>query len=208
MEDTRQIYEKIQKTEKTNGYGICRSNNLLLWMVDCKLRFPKYFTHEAWINIRKLDSIKQIGDKEFFRDVQEELCKRFDIIITNYLTPKERRKIKWQKRFKEFKLFLSKFKSKNMSDMCISWNDIFGEPNNRSTKSRPVKQRDLSFLLGNSKSKKRDLDFITGKNKKKNMDFLLGNSKTRKKNMDFITGNNSRDYSSLLTKPRGKRKHS
>ena len=196
------------------------------------MRYPKYFTHEAWINIRKLDSTKLIGDKEFYRDAQEELCKRYDVIITDYLTPKERRKIKWQKRFKKFKLFLSKFKSKNKSGMGISWNDIFGGPNNGGTKLRPVKQRDLSFLLGTSKSKKRDLDFLTGKNKKKNMDFitgnksktdmdfiignskskktnmdfLLGNSSTRKENMDFITGNSSRDYSALLTKPSYKRK--
>ena len=124
-------------------------------MGDCKLRYPKYFTHEAWINIRKLDSIKLIGEKEFYRDAQEELCKRYDILITDYLTPMERRKIKWQKRFKKFKLFLSKFKSKNKSGMGISWNDLFGEPNNGSTKSRAVKPRDLSFLLGNSKTRKK-----------------------------------------------------
>lgn len=41
--------------------------------------------------------VKKVGDKEYVLNMQECLCKKYDITITNYKTPKQRRSIKINK---------------------------------------------------------------------------------------------------------------
>ena len=89
--------------------------------------------------------------------------------------------------YDKFKEFLSKLGSKKGSGKGVSLDnlldDLFGGSNDRISKARPVKQKDYSFLLGDKKTKKRNMDFITG---------------GKQKDTSFLTGNNSRDYSALI----------
>lgn len=56
------------------------------------------------------DVIKNIGGKEYVLNLQEYLCKKYDIIITDYKTPKQRRNEKLGKIIdKIFKGFDSAF---------------------------------------------------------------------------------------------------
>jgi hypothetical protein len=77
---------------------------------DCKLRYPKTFTHEAWMNLRKLDSTVMVQGKEYYRDTQEILCKKYNVTITGYLTPRERKILFMKKIWWGFNRILDKIK--------------------------------------------------------------------------------------------------
>ena len=168
---------------------------------DCKLRYPKQYHIHTWNDFRKLDSKKMIGDKIYYRDAQEELCKKYNITLLYYRT-------KWQRRFdgiehyfnllrnglKKFKKALDKQHHTNQkrkkSHKGFSLNDF------------TLTEKDYSSLTG--RTTKQDLDFITGRGKKPDYSFITGKSK--KKDYSYITGKNKqKDLSRLYSKKKLKR---
>jgi hypothetical protein len=143
------------------------------------LRYPKYFTWYGWCNLRKLDE-KKVNGKTFYRDTQEILCKKYDVIITDYLPPDIRSKIKWARRWATAKRYLNKLRTekKKRSKKKESNFNLFGSSPGKNISLRDNSKRDLSPLL----SKKKSIS-LTGK---------------RKSYSGLI--NNKQDYSALLGK--------
>lgn len=151
---------------------------------DCKLRYPKQYHMHTWQDFRKLDSKKLIHGKEYYRDAQEELCKKYNITLLYYRT-------KWQRRFdrvehvinliirgsRRFKKALDKLHESNVKRKSVQKRGIF--------ESLTMTERDYKKITGRTTDE--DLSFITGRNSKR-------------QNMDFITGKGKRDYSALTGK--------
>ena len=171
---------------------------------DCKLRYPKYFHLHTWQSLRKLDSKKLIGDKEYYRDAQEEICKKYNVFIPLW-TSKRQRKIysvtKWLYRthraLKWLKKKLNENHEKNQNRKTSKKNSIW--------KSFTMSEKDYKSITG--KTTDQDLSFITGKRKKQDYSALTGRSNRdysglvgKRKNNSLSLG--KQDYSSLL----GKRK--
>jgi hypothetical protein len=157
---------------------------------DCKLRYPKFYHPHTWRDLRKLDSKKLIGDREYYRDAQEELCKKYNIFLPLYRTKKERR---WdylehvfnliKKGIKGFGKKLDEQHAKNKRKSKFKWSDF------------TMSEKSYAGLTGKSTSK--DLDFITGRGKKADMSFITG--RTRQKNLSYITGKSKRNNSNFIT---------
>jgi len=170
---------------------------------DCKLRYPKYFHLHTWQSLRKLDSKKLIGDKEYYRDAQEEICKKYNVFIPLW-TSKRQRKIysvtKWLYRTHRALKWLKKKLDENHEKNKTRKRGSFKLPN------FSMSERDYKALTGRTTNQ--DLSFITGRGKKKDYSALTGRSKRdysglvgkRKSNNSLSLG--KQDYSSLL----GKRK--
>lgn len=118
------------------------------------LRRRKYLTQKQWEKF-KVTNIKEINGVEYYLDVQEYLCKKFDIILTDYVTKRERR-IR----------FLKKFNMKNV-DKGI---EIF----NGGVQEFSKMMDEMFSQLGDSKINK---SFITGTPSRKNSDFIIGKKK-------------------------------
>jgi hypothetical protein len=52
------------------------------------VRPKRYWTVQQWKKVRKTHE-KRIGDNTYYLDMQEMLCKKFDIILVNYRTKRE-----------------------------------------------------------------------------------------------------------------------
>ncbi len=188
---------------------------------DCVLRYPKEFEHVVWLNFLKMDNVKEIDGKKYYLDVQEVLCKKYNITLLNYLTVKERRRIRWKNRWEKVKGFFSKInsgidkisKSKpgginfslGMSEK--SYASITGRTTSRDLDgiTGRGKKPNMSYITGSNK-KKHGLSYIIGKNQKKtNMSFLTGSNK-KKPSMNHITGKKRKKPSmSMITSKREKR---
>jgi len=53
------------------------------------MRYKKFYTVKEWKKFKKI-KVKEIGDVEYFFDIQEIMCKKFDIILIDYTTKKEK----------------------------------------------------------------------------------------------------------------------
>jgi len=53
------------------------------------MRYRKYFTVKEW-NKFDVTNEKHIGDKTYYLNTQEVLCKKYDIILTDYKTKREK----------------------------------------------------------------------------------------------------------------------
>ena len=155
---------------------------------DCVLRYPKEFEHVVWLNFLKMDNVKEIDGIKYYIDVQEVLCKKYNITLLNYLTPRERWKIRWRNRWEKIKRFCG---------MINSGID-------KISKSKPG---GINFSLGMSeksyasitgKSTSRDLDAITSRGKKPNMSYITGSNK-KKPPMSYIMSNKKKNNMSFLT---------
>ena len=145
---------------------------------------------------------KIIDGKKYYADVQEILCKRYNVTLSDYLTPKERRKLAWSNRWTKFKEILGKMKlaldnqhkenqtrrsKKTTKRKGINLNDI------------SMSEKDYKAITGRTTDQ--DLSFITSRGKKPKMSYITGPS--RKTDYSSLVGKGSRkDYSSLI----GKRK--
>lgn len=173
---------------------------------DCKLRYPKFYHWHTWEDFKKLDSVKLIGGKEYYRDAQEILCKKYNITLVLYRTPWQRKidkivhiinlirnrnpkKRKTQKLNKALKLI----KDFDGSDFKIFKDSKGIDIVNQLTMS----ERDYKSITGHNTTQ--DLRRITGMGKKPNMKFITGRQK--KQNMDFLLGPKRRNMSLM-----GKRK--
>ena len=159
----------------------------------CELRYPKYFHPHAWRDLRKLDSKKMIGDKIYYRDAQEEICKKYNVFVPLYRTKRERRidsikRVWWTTRriLKAIKKLLDEQHEKNQKRKSVQKRkqpSIF--------KALTMTEKDYRSITG--KSTNADLSFITGRGKK---DY---SALTNKRNSySALTGNNKRNYSGLI----------
>lgn len=47
------------------------------------MRYPKFYTYEEWMRFKQFNP-KEINGKTYYIDVQEMMCKKYDIIITDW----------------------------------------------------------------------------------------------------------------------------
>ena len=173
--------------------------------VYCELRYPKEFDHKVWLSFRTMESVKEIDGKKYYLDVQEMLCKRYRVTLTNYIPKRRRQLIKIQKQVDKiwkvlsiigggFLKALNVIKGSNFSNI-----KLFPEPKRKGKKSKGYKinePKDYSFLTG--KPGKKNHSFIFGKSKPKNLELFTNKSKPKNlsritlspkpKNMKHITG--------------------
>ncbi len=186
---------------------------------DCVIRYKKWFHQHAWDNFRNLDSTKLIGNKEYVRDTQEFLCKKYNVIIPLWQTKNEKRLYKIKKiinmlmrMIKGFKLFFKqqhernqirkakklqkKSKKTSKRKFKLGIPKLFGDNNtNYDGLLSSGKQKDLSGIFGSSKQK--DLSGIFGSSKQKDLSGLL-NSNTQKDLSGFLRSSEKKDYSGLI----------
>jgi len=53
------------------------------------LRYKKEYTWNEWNNFDR-NFVKKVGGKKYVLNMQEYLCKKYDVTITNYKTPRQR----------------------------------------------------------------------------------------------------------------------
>lgn len=163
---------------------------------DCILRYPREFEHVVWLNFRKMDNIKEIDGKKYYIDVQELLCKKYNITLLNYLTVKERRRKKFREFITKIKGWLDKLhvqnqqrKGKKKKSKSINFGLSMSEKNYESITGRTT-GKDLDFISG--RGQKPNMSYITGSNKKKHgLSYIIGNNQKKPK-MSYITGSNKK----------------
>ncbi len=157
----------------------------------CELRYPKVFDHKVWLSFRTMESVKEVGGTKYYLDVQEMLCKRYKVTLTNYIPKRRRQLIKIQKQVDKvwkvlsiigggFLKALNVIKGSNFSNL-----KLFPEPKRKGKKSsyKTNKPKDYSFLTG--KPGKKNHSLIFGKSKQKNMGLIT--NKSKKRNLSQIT---------------------
>jgi len=117
--------------------------------------------------LRKLDK-KEMNGKTYYRDTQEILCKKYDVILTDYLTPKERRRLAWGNRWTKFKEILGKMKTS--LDNQHKQNQSRRSKKKLNIKNFTMSEQDYKSITG--KSTEQDLSFITNRGKKPNMSYI------------------------------------
>lgn len=163
---------------------------------DCKLRYPKEYTWKQWCDFRKMDSVRLIDGKEYYRDAQEALCRKYNVTIIDYQTPRERKIQMMKKFFGNVKSSLQGIKS--------ALAKIHESNQKRKTLQKRTKKKNVSKILNYLTMSEKEYAMITGRSTEKDLDFITG-SRT-KKDLSYILSKNSRDYSALLGKPRRNRK--
>jgi len=99
------------------------------------VRYTKFYTQKEWKKFKRFDK-KTIHGKDYYLDVQELLCKKYDIILVDYKTRKEKT-IHILKKFnmKNFEKGMTKF---NRSVQAFS-SGISAEPKKKTRTKDPVK---------------------------------------------------------------------
>ncbi len=184
---------------------------------DCVLRYPKEYEHQTWLNFLKMDNVKEIDGVKYYLDVQEMLCKKYNITLLNYLTVKERKKIRWEE---------TKLKWKNRWEKIKRFCGMINSGIDKIAKSKPG---GINFSLGMSeksyegitgRTTSRDLDAITGRGQVPKMSYITGDQKKKpamsyiigknqkKNNMSYIIGKNQKKSSMSMITSSNKKKPS
>lgn len=74
------------------------------------MRYKKYYTQKEWSKFKTFHK-KEINGKTYYIDVQEVMCKKYDIILTDYLTRNEK-----------IVQVLKKFNKKNFDKGMLTFN--------------------------------------------------------------------------------------
>lgn len=154
---------------------------------DCKLRYKKYFHWHTWQDLKKLNSKKLIGDKEYYRDAQEEICKKYHVIITLYRTPRQRK-------FDKIEHYLNLIKSAAKRFKVL----LDKQHQSNQKRKRTSRKKNLNDLVNEFSMSEKDYKDITGKTPEQDMSFITGRGK--KPDMSMITNKTKKDYSSLTRK--------
>jgi len=163
---------------------------------DCKLRYRKEYTWRQWCNFRKMDSAKLIDGKEYYQDVQEVLCRKYNVTIIDYMEPRDRNIQMIKKFFEKVKSALREIKS--------ALDKMHESNQKRKTPQKRTKKKKVDNILNDFTMNEKDYIALTGRSTADDLDTITGRGK--KPNMSFLIGENSRDYSALLGKPNRKRK--
>jgi len=163
---------------------------------DCKLRYQKEYAWKQWCNFRKMDSVKLIDGKEYYQDAQEVLCRKYNVTIIDYMTPRERK-------IQMIKTFLEKVKT-TLQGIKSGLDKLHESNQKRKTPQKRTKKR-VDNILNDFTMNEKEYYSLTGRSTVDDLDIIAGRGK--KPNMLFIIGKNSRDYSALLGRPSRKRKH-
>ena len=128
------------------------------------MRYKKKYTQEEW-NRFKTTIKKKVGDQEYYLDVQELLCKKYDIILTDYRTRREKIRDAVKKINPEnFNKGIDKFQ-KTMDDLSSfldSTKGFMGSKDLTPLVKTSSKKQNYSGLLG-QKNNQRDYSRLTGK---------------------------------------------
>ena len=159
------------------------------------MRCKKLYTIKQWARFKKT-LVKENQSIKHNVDIQELMCKNYDIILTDYMTSRERKIQMTKTFFKKVKSTLQGIKSA-LDKLHQS---------NQKQKTPQKRKKKIDNILNEFTMNEKEYSALTGRNTEDDLDFITGRGKKPK--MSFIIGKNSRDYSALLTKPNGKRKHS
>ena len=143
-----------------------------------------------------MDSVKLIDGKEYYQDAQEVLCRKYNVTIIDYMTPRERK-------IQMIKTFLEKVKT-TLQGIKSGLDKLHESNQKRKTPQKRTKKR-VDNILNDFTMNEKEYYSLTGRSTVDDLDIITGRGK--KPNMLFIIGKNSRDYSALLGKPSRKRKH-
>jgi hypothetical protein len=156
------------------------------------MRYKKQYTVKQWRRFKKILVREDHGIK-YNVDLQELMCKKYNITIIDYMTPRER-KIQMIKTFFE--------KAKSVLQGIKSALDKIHESNQK--RKTPKKRKKIDNIVNDFTMNEKEYFALTGRSTEDDLDTITCRGK--KPNMSFIMGRNSRDYSALLGKPSRKRK--
>ena len=157
------------------------------------MRCKKLYTVKQWARFKKT-LVKENQSIKYNVDIQELMCKNYDIILTDYMTLRER-KIQMIKTFFE--------KAKSVLQGIKSFLDKIHESNQKQ-KTPQKRKKKIDNILNEFTMNEKEYYALTGRSTEDDLDTITCRGK--KPNMSFIMGRNSRDYSALLGKPSRKRK--
>ncbi len=113
------------------------------------MRHKKKYTVKQWKKFKRFDK-KETNGKVYWLDVQEMMCKKYDIILTDHRTKKEKQKA-----------FLRKLNMKNLNKGITTFNkgvSDFGKMMDQMSselgKNVGGKEKDFSFIIPKDKKKK------------------------------------------------------
>lgn len=100
----------------------------------------KHYTVKEWKRL-DTDSVRKIGDKEYYLNMQEVLCKKYEIILLDHQTKKEK-----------LNQILDKFSFENLDKTMTKVSkgiDSFAKAVEPPKKSKKKSKPDYSFLFSN-----------------------------------------------------------
>lgn len=188
---------KTIKHNKKTGEFICKVCHLVKDSYIEMVRH-RHYTVKQW---KKLDveRVRHIGKRRYYLNMQEVLCRKYEIILLNHKTKREKLdRILDCITFTNLNQKIDTFQRimKKMDGVWKQWDEMKNTPF-----IGGASNAEYNILIG--KPPKRDYSFITGNNKSKpDYSFLTGNNKKTTRRKKQTLGNNKKDYSALI----GKRK--
>ena len=148
------------------------------------MRYKKLFTVKEWSKFKKI-KVKEIDGIKYYYDMQELMCKKYDIILTDYKTKSE-----------QIIIFLKKINMKNINKGIDSFNkavQAFGGSMDQLSKDLTSSEKDQSG------KDKENMEKIWGKSSKSGVKIWSDHTKRESKSR-------SREDEMNLEKIWGKRK--
>ncbi len=148
------------------------------------MRYKKLFTVKEWSKFKKI-KVKEIEGIKYYYDIQELMCKKYDIILTDYKTKSE-----------QIIIFLKKINMKNINKGIDSFNkavQAFGGSMDQLSKDLTSSEKDQSG------KDKENMEKIWGKSSKSGVKIWSDHSKSESKSR-------SREDEMNIEKIWGKRK--
>jgi len=160
---------------------------------EMDMRCKKLYKVKQWARFKKT-LVKENSGIKYNVDIQELMCKKYDVILTDYMTPRERKIQMIKTLFEKVRSALQGIKS--------ALDKIHESNQKRKTHQKRKKKTDN--ILNDFTMNEKKYSALTGRGTVDDLDIITGRVKQPK--MSFIIGKNSRDYSALLGKPSRKRK--
>jgi len=158
------------------------------------MRSKKLYTVKQWARFKKT-LVKENQSIKHNVDIQELMCKNFDIILIDYMTSRERK-------IQMIKTFFEKVKS-TLQGIKSALDKL--HESNQKRKTPQKRKKKIDNILNDFTMNEKEYYTLTGRSTVDDLDIIAGRGK--KPNMSFLIGENSRDYSALLGRPSRKRKH-